>query len=263
MTLLALVAGGQIEVDVRPLAALLGEEPLEEELHLHRIDGRDRERVADGAVGGGAAALHEDPVLEAEAHDVPDDQEVAGEIELLDHRELFLDLRLRARRQRTEARARAVPRDLPQVRGRRLAGRQRVLGEAVAEIREREVEALRELGGVVERLRQVGEELGHLARVLEVAARAAAARSLPAASSVVWWRIAGEDVVEVLVARARVAHAVRRDERQAMRRARSTSAWLRCSSSRRRWRWSSTCSAAREDRGEPRELRLRRVEPRT
>ena len=55
--LLALVAGGQVEVDVGPLAALLGEEALEEQLHADRIDGGDAERVTDGAVGGGAAAL--------------------------------------------------------------------------------------------------------------------------------------------------------------------------------------------------------------
>ena len=47
-----------------------------------RIDGGDAERVADGAVGGRAAALHEDAALAAEADDVPDDQEVAREVEL-------------------------------------------------------------------------------------------------------------------------------------------------------------------------------------
>ena len=96
--LLALVARRQIEVDVRPLAALLGEEALEEQLHLHRIDGGDAERVADRAVRRGAAALHEDLLAAAELHDVPDDEEVAGQVELLDHVQLFLDLRLRAAR---------------------------------------------------------------------------------------------------------------------------------------------------------------------
>ena len=92
---LALIARGQIEVDVRPLAALLGEEALEQQLHLHRIDGGDAERVTDRAVRRGAAALHEDLLALAELDDVPDDEEVAGEIELLDHVQLFLDLRLR------------------------------------------------------------------------------------------------------------------------------------------------------------------------
>jgi hypothetical protein len=68
---LALVSRRQVEVDVRPLAALLGEEALEEQFHLHRIDGGDRQRVADRAVGGRAATLHQDPLRLTEAHDVP------------------------------------------------------------------------------------------------------------------------------------------------------------------------------------------------
>ncbi len=49
---LARLAAGQVEVDVRPLAALFGEEALEEQVHPYRIHGRDAQRVADGAVGG-------------------------------------------------------------------------------------------------------------------------------------------------------------------------------------------------------------------
>src|SRR2546427_8811102 len=86
--LFAAIAGGQIEVDVGPLAALLGEEALEEEAHADRIDRRDAERVADRAVGGRAAPLAEDAVLAAEADDVPHDQGIAGAVEPLDHAEL-------------------------------------------------------------------------------------------------------------------------------------------------------------------------------
>ena len=92
---LAPIAARQIEIDVGPLAALLGEEALEQQIHPDRIDGGDAEAVADGAVGRRAAALHEDVVLPAEVDDVPDDQEVAGEIELLDEIELARDLRAR------------------------------------------------------------------------------------------------------------------------------------------------------------------------
>ena len=91
--LLAPVAARQIEVDVRPLAALFRQEPLEEQFHLHGIDRRDAEAVAHGAVGRAAAALHEDVVLPAVIDDVPDDEEVAGEIELLDEIEFARDLR--------------------------------------------------------------------------------------------------------------------------------------------------------------------------
>ncbi len=90
---LAALAARQVEIDVRPLAALLREEALEQQVHRDRIDGGDAEAVADGAVGGRAAPLHQDVLLPAVVDDVPDDQEVAGEIELLDQVELTGDLR--------------------------------------------------------------------------------------------------------------------------------------------------------------------------
>ena len=60
-----------------------------------RIDRRDAQAVAHGAVGRRPAPLHEDVLLPAEIDDVPDDEEVAGEIELLDEIELARDLRPR------------------------------------------------------------------------------------------------------------------------------------------------------------------------
>ena len=107
---LAPVAARQVEVDVGPLAALLGQEALEEQLHPDRVDGGDAEAVADGAVRGRAAALDQDPLAPAEVHDVPDDQEVAGELELADQRELVLDLAPRLLVVRPVALARARPR---------------------------------------------------------------------------------------------------------------------------------------------------------
>ena len=104
---LAAIAARQIEIDVRPLAALLRQEPLEQQIHADRIDRGDAEAVADGAVGRRAAPLHEDVLLPAEIDDVPDDQEVAGEIELLDQIQLALDLpRGRGRDTADSARAR-------------------------------------------------------------------------------------------------------------------------------------------------------------
>ena len=93
---LALIAAREIEVDVRPFAALFGEKPLEEQIHAHRIDRGDAQRVADGAIGRRAAALHQNIFFAAEADDVPDDQEIAGEIEFFDQREFAVDLSARA-----------------------------------------------------------------------------------------------------------------------------------------------------------------------
>ena len=93
---LAPIAARQIEVDVRPLAAFLGQEAFEQQIHAHRIHGRDPQAVTHGAVGGRPAALHENVVLAAEVHDVPDDEKVAGEIEPFDEIQLARDLRARA-----------------------------------------------------------------------------------------------------------------------------------------------------------------------
>ena len=93
---LALRSAGQVEIDVRPLAALFRQEALEEQVHADGIDGGDAERVADHAVGRRAAPLHQNCLAQAELHDVPDDEEVSGEFELGDQRELALRLLLGA-----------------------------------------------------------------------------------------------------------------------------------------------------------------------
>ena len=126
---LAAIAARQIQIDVGPLAALFRQKALEQQIHRDRIDRRDAEAVADGAVGGAAASLHEDVVLPAEIDDVPDDQEVAGEVQLLDEIELARHLRARAIVIRTVAIARAELDDLPQKRRLRFARRHRVVRE--------------------------------------------------------------------------------------------------------------------------------------
>ena len=48
--LFTLVARGQIKINVRPFAAALAQESLEEQFHADRIDGGNFERVTDGGV---------------------------------------------------------------------------------------------------------------------------------------------------------------------------------------------------------------------
>ena len=131
---LALIAAGQIEIDVRPLAALFGKKSLEQQFHFHRIDGRDSQHITNGAVGGRAAALHENVVLQAELHDVPDDQEIAFQLEFLDQREFAFDLSPGFFVVRTEALARAFVGALAQKRSHRFAVADRIARELVAEI---------------------------------------------------------------------------------------------------------------------------------
>src|SRR5262249_21166991 len=105
----------EIEVDVGPLAALLGEEALEEQVHRDGVDRRDAERVADRAVRRRAAALTEDAALATEADDVPDDEKVAREVELRDDGELVLELATYSRGHRPPALAGTLEREMPQM----------------------------------------------------------------------------------------------------------------------------------------------------
>ena len=80
-----------VDVDVGRPVALGRQEALEQQAERHGVGGGDAEGVADGRVGGAAPALAEDVLLPAEPHEVPHDEEVAGEAELLDDRQLVVD----------------------------------------------------------------------------------------------------------------------------------------------------------------------------
>ncbi len=166
---LAFVAAGEIEIDVGPLAAFFGKKALEQQIHADRIDGSDFERITHGAVGGRAAPLHQQSLLFAETNDVPDDQEIARQIELFDHGELALDLALGFFVIRAVALARAFIGELAQIRIHGLAGRDGVRGKLVAQIAERELQARRQVLRVGDGLGQIGEELAHLRGALEMA----------------------------------------------------------------------------------------------
>jgi len=94
--LLSLVFGREIEVDVRPFAPALAQEPLKEQFHPYGVDGRNFKCVADGRVRRTAAALNQDVVFLAETNDVPDDQEVSGKAEPRNQIEFVIDLLLRS-----------------------------------------------------------------------------------------------------------------------------------------------------------------------
>ena len=73
----------EIDVDVRRLAALGGDETREQQIVFRRIDGGDAEHVADRRIGGGAAPLAQDPLLAREVDDVVDGEKIGRVIELL------------------------------------------------------------------------------------------------------------------------------------------------------------------------------------
>jgi hypothetical protein len=113
--------GVEVDVDVGLLGAHAREEALEGQLVEDRVDGGDHEQVADGRVGGRATTLAQDAAAPRERDDVVHDQEVAGEVLLLDHRELALDARAVVFGELEVALVDAPPDELPQPAHRRVA----------------------------------------------------------------------------------------------------------------------------------------------
>ena len=81
-----------VEVDVWRPVPLGRQEPLEQQAQAHGVDLGDAQRPARRTVGGRPPTLAVDVVGHAEPDDVPHDQEVAGEPQLVDHRQLVVDL---------------------------------------------------------------------------------------------------------------------------------------------------------------------------
>ena len=80
-----------VDVDVRRAVAFGRQEALEQQPQLDGVGGGDAEGVAHRRVGGRPPALAEDVRAPAELDEVPHDEEVAGEAELLDDRQLAVD----------------------------------------------------------------------------------------------------------------------------------------------------------------------------
>ena len=107
------------------------------------------------------------PCSLAEAHDVPDDQEIPGQIQLFDHGQLALDLALGFFVIGTVALARARIGQLAQIRIHGFAGRHGICRKLVAQIAQRELQAGREILRVGDGLGQIGEQFLHLRGALE------------------------------------------------------------------------------------------------
>jgi hypothetical protein len=84
----------EIDIDVRRLVAVGGDEALEYAGVDGGIDCGDAEAIAHGRVGGAAAALAKNPFLSRLIHDLPDGQEIRRVLELSDDAELVGELAL-------------------------------------------------------------------------------------------------------------------------------------------------------------------------
>src|SRR5262249_42902051 len=165
---LALITTRKIEIDIRPFAAFFGKESLKEQVHLYRIDCRNSERIANGAIRGGTATLNEDVVPQAELNDIPNNQEITFKPELRYQRKLAFDLPARLFIVRTETIERAFFRALAKKRHHRVALIHGVLRKLITEICESELKPPRQLEGVGDRLRDIMKKLNHLFRHLDV-----------------------------------------------------------------------------------------------
>ena len=79
----------EIDVDIGGFAAFGGNEAFEQQVDLGGVDRGDAEAVADGGVGGRAAALAEDALGASESHNVVDGEEIGRVGELGDHGQLL------------------------------------------------------------------------------------------------------------------------------------------------------------------------------
>src|SRR4051812_20177308 len=110
------------------------EETFEEQLLRDGIDRGDAERVTHDAVRRRAAALDERATLAAPFANIPDDQEIAGEPQLVDQRELLLNLFVGGVRDSFIEPARALEDLFVQEGFHRMPVRHRKIREAIAEI---------------------------------------------------------------------------------------------------------------------------------
>src|SRR5256714_2467237 len=166
---LAPIAAGQIEIDVGPAFPAFAEEPFENEIVADGIDRRDAEAIADRAVRRTAAALDHDIVFPAEIDDVPDNQKITGEAETSDEAELFFQFAFHRSADGAVALLRAEEGDGAQERIHVVAIGNGEGRELVADVFERELEALGETFRIFDGVDPVGEEGAHFGVTLQMA----------------------------------------------------------------------------------------------
>src|SRR5260370_36425114 len=164
-----LVTARKIKIDVWPFAASFGEKPFKEKIHSYGIDSGDAQRITDRAVRSGTSALNQNVLCPAETNDVPDDEEIAGQVELFDNGQFPFDLLRSALILDSIAMNHALEGAAAQKGDLRFFVGCRIDGELIAKIFENKFQAGRELFRVLNGLGQVRKKGGHLCWRLEVA----------------------------------------------------------------------------------------------
>ncbi len=178
----------EIDVEVGHAHALRVEEALEEQVVREGIEVGDPHRVRDQGAGAGAAAGADgDVVLLGEADEVPDDEEVAGEVHADDDVELGLEAAAVGvlvdlgplRSHLGEAAVEALPGDLAEVVGGAHAlGQGEAREHGLAELELEAGAALGDLQRALEGRGVIAEQVPHLLRRLEEHLEAAVVRGL-------------------------------------------------------------------------------------
>src|SRR5205085_7562342 len=212
---LAPIAAGQIEIDVRPAFPAIAQEPLEDEIVADGIDRRNAEAITNRAVRRAAAALDHDVVFPAEIDDVPDDQEIAREPEPGDETEFFFQFSFHRGADGAVTLLRAEKGDGAEKRIHVVAVGNGKRREFVADVFERELEAIGETGRVFDGVESVGEERAHFGVALEMALGILGEEFARGIEMGVF-ADAGENVEDLAAIAARVSDAVCGDDGQAM-----------------------------------------------
>ena len=163
-----------VEVDVGRAVTLEREEPLEQQAERDRVGLGDTERVTDRAVRRAPPPLAVDVVHTAELDDLDQHEEVAGEVELLDHVELVRDLAHRLLVMRMGRRVpprRAAHGELAQPRHLGVAGRNVVIGQLGRGEPQVERARARDVDGALHRTRPPREPACLLTRAAQVRER--------------------------------------------------------------------------------------------
>ena len=160
----------EIDVDVGRLQPLLGDEALEQQIDLGRIDRGDAEHIADGGVRRRAAALAQDVLAARVVDDVVHGEEVMRVVQLGDQRELLPQGGAqRLVDHAAEICVDAGPGQVFEMLLRGLARRHRLVRILVFELVERKADAVGKAHGFRDRLRQVAEQPRHFVRRLQMA----------------------------------------------------------------------------------------------
>ena len=207
----------EVHVDVGHFAPLGGDEALEQQVDAVRIDRSDLQAVAHRRVGGRAAPLAQDAQAAGGPDNVGDGEEVRGELQFTDERQLVFEGRPHPGGDALGiAPGRALPGHNLQLPLGCAAFTHHLLGVFVAQLFEREAAAFGDLHRIGQGTGMIAKEGNHLRGGLEMAFRVG--REAPAGGvDGAALADAGEQIVEPAPLGDVLVHVAGRDQRHALR----------------------------------------------